>query len=167
MILDQYVKPVSDSVSVYDPATHRWVLSLDEGKKIYNPLNGDAYVQKRLKKASDSTYRRFYYGFVASFNKNIAEWVISCTPEGKAAMLDALRAQAEYDEDSGGLSVASQAGVDSASGLVIDREAVKAAILSPEAESILQYLVCYGIMITASFDIGIRLPEDRYPRWVY
>lgn len=153
----------------YDKTMHRWMLTIEDTKDVYESIQSEYGSETKAKQALKNQSRTVYawiYNRIPNVNRNYVEYLIAKKEEVYNALKDALLAQLEYDIESGGNSVRNQIGIDFKSGNVIDHNAFPSYMVSPMVEMILSSLPPqYNILYVGNWRVA--LDENRYATYDY
>lgn len=152
----------------YNKTTHRYVLErIDLGVygNVPNMYGSDNKLDIELNKQSMRVYT-WIYSNVPVYNKDYIEYVLAKHNESANFMLQLLLAQYEYDIASGGNEVGNQVGIDFNSGMSIDRQAIKRAMVSPIVESLFENGI-QGFNFIYQGRYSVPLGQDRYTKYDY
>lgn len=167
-----YVKPQDiKGLCRYDSKAHRWVLDISVLKPMFPDAMSDEELERKCYRYSRHVYEYLWNRIVPTYNKSLIEWLISCTEEGRDAMLSALKEQAEADSESGLDSLGMSSPVDLTNGTVIDPTLMKEASIAPYAKDALDDAsVAMGklrVWFNKRVCYGIRFDREAYERWAY
>jgi len=165
-----YVAPADDNDMIYDKTIHRWKLS-KVAIQSAEPHISDEVATKKAASISQHVYTYIRHMAVIGSNFPFAEWVYSCTKQGKEmikeAMMDQLFADAESNLD----GTANQARINFVTGSVVDREAARNARVDEDAKDLIDdfCLDFNGVpyQLSKRFFLGITMTDDRYEVWGY
>lgn len=167
-----YEKPQDiEGLARYDKNTHRWVLDISAMKPMFLTARSDEQLRRKAESYSRHIYSWLYKDVVTTQNRSFVEWLISCTKEGREAMLTALQEQAEADAESDINSLSLASPVDLSNGNVFDGEALRSGSIAVYAKDALDDAsVLIGgtrIYFNKRFDYGIRFGQSDYERYDY
>ena len=134
--------PFSDEYMKYDYTRHRYVLT-EKGVEVMTGINLRKQVNTAIGQEANLTqyYLRLIsdkiYNFIysRSDNKTLLEFILAKSQTSRQMLFDAMIAQTVYFVTNG--DVSQFAGVNIKNGTVMDRKAIKANSISPDAENIL------------------------------
>lgn len=161
-----YQKPTSKvGEYTYDKGAHRWILAPEYIQKVNPSLDYNTAVRKS-RAYSQHVYFLMWNEYVATWNKSLVEWLISCTEEGKEKMLEMLREQAEADYQSNIDDIAYQSPLSEKGKTFQIKDMIKACV-APTIHGMLDSMVIAGFYINKAFDQGVRFNYSSYERWDY
>ena len=118
----------------------------------------DGILERRIKKNTRNVYS-FIFSRVATTNKQVVDFMLKRTEEGRKFLLDILSAQMEADIDSGYNDLAMTSPVNLSNGQVIPREEIKRNQVSVATEQIFENSDDY---------FGFRLGyTGMFPAWLF
>lgn len=167
-----YVKPADiEGLATYNKDLHMWVLDVSVLKSMMPNARSDEQLARKALSYSRHIYNWLYKNVVTTQNRSLVEFLISCTIEGRNAMLNALQEQAEADAESNINTLSISSPVDLATGNVIDEDLLRSASIALYAKDLLtDASVLVGnnrFYFNKRFDYGVRFNENSYTELEY
>lgn len=132
------ISPYDDNKLVYNKQTARYELTKEYIKDEFeNTFKDDNTLQQRIKKNTRKVYNYLLYR-TCTPNKEVVDFVLNQTKEGRAFLLDLLSEQMEADLESGYNSMSSIPAINYASGRITPREEQQRNQLTVDAEQIVE-----------------------------
>ena len=151
-------KPYDDPKMYFDEEEGRYVLTIECAKDLFpNNFRDDGVLLKRLKKNSRKIYNFIHYRG-ASVNREVVDFLLNRTEEGRKFLYAVLTEQMEADVETGYNDLSSSPAVNVSNGQVIDRELLAQNQISVDAEQIINDSASY-------FGVSIVL-RTQFP-WAY
>lgn len=141
MAYDKTNSPISDSDATYDYRTHRYVLTADYIKDVFEE-DMDVLTGSELKTAaflneiSRQVYRWMYSQLINN-SRPVLEYLISKDYDKREAMIQAMGEQFRYARVSGGNLISHQSGINPETGTIISAEDIRNMKVSEEVKEVL------------------------------
>ena len=134
----KFTKPYSDEKLTWNNQTNRYELTLEYVTNLFdNTFKDTGVLAKRITKNSRKIYN-FIYARANSHNKEIIDFVLNNTENGRKFLIDVLTEQMEADIETGFNDLSSVPAVNTATGQVMDRGQLVLNQISVDAEQIVQ-----------------------------
>lgn len=130
------IKPYSDDSLTFNEKTKRYELTIEFCKANYDStFRDDGVLERRIKKNTRTVYN-FIWDRVASYNKNVVDYLLNNTQEGRDFILELLSTQMEADIESGYNDTGNLTPINASNGQIIDRGEIKRNVVSVDTEAV-------------------------------
>ena len=134
----KFKKPYNDEKLVWNEQTNRYELTIEYVSNLFdNTFKDTGVLAKRITKNSRKIYN-FIYARANSHNKEIIDFVLNNSENGRNFLIAVLTEQIEADLETGFNDLSSIPAVNTATGQVIDRNQLVLNQISVDAEQIVQ-----------------------------